>query len=111
MDWPGLLKWSLSYSDGTAPSGHSKSSGMSSDDMKFLEAAIRDYLSTVEDPNKIVQETAAKIQLLCTNTQLNEQQLFDKQQNNKQQDIERTTNTEISVSAAVSILGLVMLLL
>eukprot|EP00922_Rhytidocystis_sp_ex-Travisia-forbesii_P028232 GHVS01041437.1.p1 GENE.GHVS01041437.1~~GHVS01041437.1.p1 ORF type:complete len:435 (+),score=97.74 GHVS01041437.1:492-1796(+) len=65
MNWPGLLKWSLSHSDGTVPSGHAGS--MSAEDMKFLEAAIRDYLSKAEDPSKTVSQAALRIDRMCSN--------------------------------------------
>jgi len=58
VDWPGLLKWSTKYHDGTAPSEFKR---MTDEDKKFLEAAMADAFSQIEDPNKIMGEAIGQI--------------------------------------------------
>jgi len=53
LDWPGLLKWSLKYNDGTRPSTATQ---MSREDVKFVEGAIREAMSSTKDPYDLVRE-------------------------------------------------------
>lgn len=43
IDWEGLLKFSLKYSDGTAKSNFKE---MSEEDKKFLEGAMGEYCNS-----------------------------------------------------------------
>ncbi|KAF8822397.1 hypothetical protein IE077_003858, partial [Cardiosporidium cionae] len=56
INWSGLLKWSLSYSDGTAPT-----SRLNEEDISFLQGAIQEALSSVEDPSKLITEAIEKL--------------------------------------------------
>jgi len=58
IDWPGLLKWSISYSDGT---GESSFKAMSPQDQLFLENAVRDAMAMTKDPYELVQEAVLKL--------------------------------------------------
>lgn len=58
MDWPGLLAWSTKYHDGTEPS---KFNVMSDEDKKFLEKAMEQAMSTIEDFNQTLKDGLAKL--------------------------------------------------
>jgi len=58
LDWPGLLKWSMKYSDGTSTSNYKQ---MSDDDIKFIEGAIREAMSLAEDPYELVKEAIPRL--------------------------------------------------
>lgn len=59
IDWPGLLSWSSKYHDGTAPS---KFQPLSAEDREFLENALQEAFSLIEDANKIMKEAAEQLQ-------------------------------------------------
>lgn len=54
--WLGLLKWSLSYTDGTKPSDMT---AMSEEDKKFLEEVMRDGILDENERMKVILETMA----------------------------------------------------
>jgi hypothetical protein len=58
IHWPGLLAWSTQYHDGTAPSQFKQ---MSDEDRKFLEAAMEEAFSQIENPNKMMSEAVQQI--------------------------------------------------
>lgn len=58
IDWPGLLKWSLKYSDGTGPSNFK---ALSEEDKEFLEKAFEEAASMMEDLNKIMEEAIGQL--------------------------------------------------
>lgn len=52
INWPGLLKWSTKYSDGTVDT----SKRLSPEDIEFLQGAIKECLSKIEDPYEAMDE-------------------------------------------------------
>ncbi|VEV55924.1 conserved Plasmodium protein, unknown function [Plasmodium vinckei vinckei] len=52
INWPGLLKWSTKYSDGTIDTNKR----LSKEDIEFLQGAIKEALSQVEDPYEAIGE-------------------------------------------------------
>ncbi|CDU84934.1 hypothetical protein YYC_03208 [Plasmodium yoelii 17X] len=52
INWPGLLKWSTKYSDGTVDTNKR----LSKEDIEFLQGAIKEALSQVEDPYEAIGE-------------------------------------------------------
>lgn len=52
INWPGLLKWSTKYADGTVDTNKR----LSKEDIEFLQGAIKDALSQVEDPYEAINE-------------------------------------------------------
>lgn len=56
IDWPGLMRWSLKFTDGT-----SESKRMSDEDAEFLENAIRDALSREVNHMEMAQQSAEKL--------------------------------------------------
>jgi len=61
MDWPGLLKWSLNYQDGTKKA--SKHMMMSNDDKKWLSEALQSYtFDEVKEMEKLIKEMVEKDQ-------------------------------------------------
>ncbi|KYO02813.1 hypothetical protein PGSY75_0410600 [Plasmodium gaboni] len=52
INWPGLLKWSTKYADGTIDTNKR----LSKEDIEFLQGAIKDALSQVEDPYEAINE-------------------------------------------------------
>lgn len=56
IDWPGLLRWSLKYSDGTH-----ETTPLSLERLKFLEEAIRQAMALYDDPNQIVADSVRKL--------------------------------------------------
>jgi len=58
LNWPGLLKWSTKYHDGTAPSNFKVLSG---EDRAFLEKAMEEAFGKIEDPNKVLMEAIEQI--------------------------------------------------
>lgn len=59
IDWPGLLKWSTKYHDGT--SDISKFKQLSEEDRKFLEGAMEQAFGQIEDPNKVMEEAVTQL--------------------------------------------------
>eukprot|EP00397_Hematodinium_sp_SG-2012_P040172 GEMP01043971.1.p1 GENE.GEMP01043971.1~~GEMP01043971.1.p1 ORF type:complete len:290 (+),score=60.55 GEMP01043971.1:60-929(+) len=59
VNWPGLLAWSSKYHDGTAEI--SKFTAMSKEDRAFLQTAMEEMFSQIEDPNKIFKEAVDKL--------------------------------------------------
>jgi hypothetical protein len=56
--WPGLLAWSAKYHDGTKPSEFKM---MSDEDKAFLEKAMEEAMSQIEDPNKMFSEAIGMV--------------------------------------------------
>jgi len=53
IDWQGLLKWSLNYHDGTAPSNFKP---MTKEDQEWLEAAMKEYcVNEVDRMDEIIK--------------------------------------------------------
>ncbi|CRG98591.1 conserved Plasmodium protein, unknown function [Plasmodium relictum] len=52
INWPGLLKWSTKYADGTIDTNKR----LSKEDIEFLQGAIKEALSQVEDPYEAINE-------------------------------------------------------
>ncbi|CAD7962476.1 unnamed protein product [Amoebophrya sp. A25] len=59
VDWPGLLTWSTKYHDGTAPTEFKR---MSKEDKEFLEKAMEDAFSKIEDFNKVLDDGLRKLE-------------------------------------------------
>ncbi|CAD7958623.1 unnamed protein product [Amoebophrya sp. A120] len=59
LDWPGLLAWSTKYHDGTAPS---KFGLMSDEDKAFLQKAMEDAFSRIEDMNQVLNDGLRKLE-------------------------------------------------
>jgi len=53
VNWPGLMAWSTKHHDGTQASEFKP---LSDEDRKFLEAAMQEAFSHIEDPNQIMLE-------------------------------------------------------
>jgi hypothetical protein len=53
VNWPGLLAWSTKHHDGTQASEFKP---LSDEDRQFLEAAMQEAFSHIEDPNQIMLE-------------------------------------------------------
>jgi len=60
IDWPGLLKWSLNYQDGT---NDSQVKPMSNEKKKFLAGAIEEYFGGMKDPKAACAEAVERIDL------------------------------------------------
>eukprot|EP00915_Cephaloidophora_sp_WS-2016_P000847 GHVH01001123.1.p1 GENE.GHVH01001123.1~~GHVH01001123.1.p1 ORF type:complete len:365 (-),score=67.63 GHVH01001123.1:1103-2197(-) len=58
VNWPGLLKWSIDYHDGTSDS---VAKPMSPEKREFLEAALKEYIGNIKDHNKACQEALEQI--------------------------------------------------
>ncbi|VWU51698.1 conserved protein, unknown function [Hepatocystis sp. ex Piliocolobus tephrosceles] len=52
VNWPGLLKWSTKYADGTVDT----SKRLSKENIDFLQGAIKEALSQIEDPYEAISE-------------------------------------------------------
>ncbi|XP_053993327.1 nucleotide exchange factor SIL1-like isoform X2 [Hylaeus volcanicus] len=52
VDWPGLLKWSLKYTDSTRAKNLKS---LSKEDVEFIETAIKESGATI-DPSKLIEE-------------------------------------------------------
>lgn len=61
VDWPGLMKWSTQYHDGTKPSEFKM---MSDEDKAFLTKAMEEACAQIEDPNKMMAEAIAQIKAI-----------------------------------------------
>lgn len=59
LDWPGLLAWSTKYHDGTAPSQFNQ---MGEADKAFLEQAMEQAFSQIEDMNKVLDDGLRKLE-------------------------------------------------
>lgn len=60
MNWPGLLKWSLSYQDGTVPS---ESMQMSPEQQKWLKEALESVvINEVKEMKVILQQLESELQ-------------------------------------------------
>lgn len=58
INWPGLLKWSMKYSDGTV----NTNKRLSKEDIEFLQGAIKECLSHIEDPYEAMVEAVSNFQ-------------------------------------------------
>lgn len=58
INWPGLLKWSTKYADGTVDT----TKRLRPEDVEFLQGAIKEALSQIEDPYETLKEAIAKFQ-------------------------------------------------
>lgn len=58
IDWPGLLKWSLKYHDGTKPTEFKP---LSDEDKAFLERAFEEACGMIEDMNKIMGQAIEQL--------------------------------------------------
>lgn len=58
INWPGLMAWSTQHHDGTKPSEFKQ---LNDEDRKFLEKALEEAYSQIEDPNKIMFEAIQQI--------------------------------------------------
>uniref|UniRef100_A0A0G4I325 Nucleotide exchange factor Fes1 domain-containing protein n=1 Tax=Chromera velia CCMP2878 TaxID=1169474 RepID=A0A0G4I325_9ALVE len=56
IDWPGLLKWSLKYNDGTGPGRR-----LTDEDMAFLQGAIQEAMKQVVDSNQLIEQSVPKL--------------------------------------------------
>ncbi|XP_026189857.1 uncharacterized protein LOC34622142, partial [Cyclospora cayetanensis] len=57
IDWPGLYRWSIKYSDGTSPNCR-----LSDEDVAFLRGAIQEAFAQEEKPNEVTKEQIAVIE-------------------------------------------------
>ncbi|KAL8271270.1 hypothetical protein Esti_004836 [Eimeria stiedai] len=51
IDWPGLYRWSIKYSDGTSPQCQ-----LSEEDVLFLRGAIHEAFAQEENPKRVTEE-------------------------------------------------------
>eukprot|EP00928_Gymnodinium_smaydae_P028849 TRINITY_DN21893_c0_g7_i2.p1 TRINITY_DN21893_c0_g7~~TRINITY_DN21893_c0_g7_i2.p1 ORF type:complete len:302 (+),score=83.50 TRINITY_DN21893_c0_g7_i2:132-1037(+) len=58
IDWPGLLRWSTNYHDGTKPTEFKP---LSKEDRDWLEKAMEAATAMIEDYNKMMQEAIAQL--------------------------------------------------
>ncbi|KAL8447891.1 hypothetical protein Emed_004186 [Eimeria media] len=56
IDWPGLYRWSIKYSDGTSPQCQ-----LSEEDILFLRGAIQEAFAQEENPKKVTEEQLALV--------------------------------------------------
>ncbi|CDJ63054.1 hypothetical protein, conserved [Eimeria necatrix] len=63
IDWPGLYRWSIKYSDGTSPQCRLKE-----EDIDFLRGAIQEAFKAEENPVEVIKE-----QMTIVNSFLNSQ--------------------------------------
>ena len=61
LDWTGLLAWSANYHDGTNED-KSRFKAMSKEDREYLQKAMEQAFSHIEDMNAVLQEGIKKLQ-------------------------------------------------